>query len=119
MIRLTLDKKGYMPGDKLTGTMEWSNDGTVPKTVGVRLGWHTRGKGDMDSDVVEEIPFTPAASGNQRFSCTLPEGPYSFYGTLISLIWEVEGYMDDGMMSKEKSLAERILLTSDGKEVNI
>lgn len=80
----------FHPGDTVEGKTFWRLD-PPPETVELRLFWYTAGKGDRDVGIVESIPFAgPAAEDSRRFGLRLPEGPYSFSGKLISLVWAIE-----------------------------
>jgi len=78
------------PGDVVAGDASWRFD-AAPEAVELRLFWYTQGKGTQDVTVVDTARFdNPGAQGSRAFAFTLPEGPYSFSGKLISLIWALE-----------------------------
>ncbi len=87
----TLDHRtAYHPGDVVEGVAGWEFD-TPPTWVEVRLFWHTAGKGDADVRVVETTRFEGVPAVDARiFRFTLPAGPYSFSGRLITLRWSLE-----------------------------
>ena len=92
MIRLGLreNKTAFRPGETIAGAVLWEFD-TPPELAEVRLIWFTRGKGTEDGDTVATAAFdAPPAADTREFSFTAPNGPYSFSGTLIALIWAVE-----------------------------
>ena len=63
----------------------------VPRSLEARLFWFTRGKGTEDVGLVSTSVLTePRAQGERRVRFTLPDGPYSFSGRLISLVWAVD-----------------------------
>jgi hypothetical protein len=83
-------KEAFGPGDSMDGSVTWDLE-TVPDMVELRLIWFTKGKGDQDYGVVATEQFrSPRASEMRQFNFTLPTGPYSFSGRLISLIWALE-----------------------------
>jgi hypothetical protein len=83
-------RKTFEPGDTIAGTASWSVPG-VPRTAELRLLWYTRGKGTPDASVVEVAHFAaPRTSDSRDFSFTLPRGPYSFSGALVSVVWALE-----------------------------
>lgn len=89
-VSLDEGKSAFRPGEVVRGTASWSLD-APPEGVEVRLVWFTAGKGDRDVGVVATEPcLVPAGEGRQNFAFTLPDGPYSFSGTLVSLLWAVE-----------------------------
>jgi hypothetical protein len=72
------------------GRAWWQLD-RPPTEVVVRLFWYTQGKGTQDVGVVEELPWSaPGQQDHRTFQFRLPEGPFSFSGKLISLVWAVE-----------------------------
>ena len=80
----------FRPGDVVEGKAFWRLD-PPPESVELRLFWYTEGKGDQDVGIVETIPYAgPAAEDRRSFQLRLPEGPYSFSGKLISLVWAIE-----------------------------
>ena len=110
-------RTAYEPGEPITGRIEWSLDAsTSGGWLELRLLWHTEGKGTRDGNVVETLRINaPAATGEQDFAFTLPGGPYSFAGRLISLLWGLE------LVSSHKGEAERVELTvaPGGKAVQL
>jgi len=83
-------RRNFRPGETVPITCAWQLE-KQPKRVEVRLVWYTRGKGDSDVSVVQTVPFAqPRELGLERTELQLPEGPYSFSGKLISLVWAVE-----------------------------
>ena len=95
----------FLPGEVVEGTVSWQL--RIPaKTAELRLFWYTEGKGDQDLRVVETVTFAnPERQDRRGFSVRLPEGPFSFSGTLISLLWALEVVLDPG------SRADRLNLT--------
>jgi hypothetical protein len=91
-LTLTLngDRALYKPKEKLSGVAGWQLDRDV-RAVEVRLIWFTQGKGTQDVGVVDRRRWeTPRMMGQEKFEFTLPDGPQSFSGRLISLTWAVE-----------------------------
>ena len=92
MLRIDTDegRRWYLPGDTVSGRVSWSLEEPCD-TVELRLFWHTSGKGTEDVEIVDSLVFTEGGShGDRAFSFDLPLGPYSFSGSLITLIWAVE-----------------------------
>jgi hypothetical protein len=80
----------FEPGGRVTGVAAWSARRAAPG-MELRLSWATRGPGGRDFKIVETIPFRQALASERRpFILTLPLGPYSFRGSLISLEWMLE-----------------------------
>lgn len=89
-IQLRNNKTAFLPGDEATGTVSWHLDQS-PKALELRLFWYTKGRGISDTGIVESLRFeSPERDGHREFRFGLPEGPYSFNGTLISLLWALE-----------------------------
>lgn len=88
--------RSFEPKSTLSGTASWSVQNPLEE-VSLRLFWYTQGKGDQDVEIVAEERFrSPAQSERREFSFTLPEGPYSFSGKLISLLWALELIVQPG-----------------------
>ena len=84
------EQKAFRPGEEIAGAAGWELE-RAPKSAEVRLFWRTRGKGTEDVLVVEAISFPePQAAEARPFQFRTPDGPYSFSGKLISLIWALE-----------------------------
>ena len=89
-LETTDNQMAYLPGDAIGGIAVWQLDEEV-EAIEVRLFWYTQGKGTQDIGIVDTIRFDhPELEGGQPFSFSAPNGPYSFSGTLISLMWGVE-----------------------------
>ena len=89
-IVLNEDKAAFAPRETIRGTVRWSLDAGI-RHLELSLFWYTTGKGTRDVGVIETRQFDePGAVGWKDFSLTLPDGPYSFSGKLISLIWALE-----------------------------
>jgi hypothetical protein len=96
MIGLKGNRRAYAPGEEIAGAVRWERK-DAPSSAEVRLCWFTRGKGNEDAAVVETVSLESPRSGDTReFSFSAPEAPYSFSGTLISLIWVVELVLQPG-----------------------
>jgi hypothetical protein len=98
MIRLGLreNKTAFRPGETIAGAVLWELE-RAPRLAEVRLLWFTRGKGTEDGSIVETVKLgAPPAADTREFSFTAPNGPYSFSGTLIALLWAVEFVAEPG-----------------------
>ena len=90
VLALEEERTGFEPGAVLAGVAAWSAP-APPRGIELRLSWTARGKGGRDFRIVETLPFpAPRAAERRPFSLTLPAGPYSFVGTLVSLSWRLE-----------------------------
>ncbi|MBN1359498.1 MAG: hypothetical protein JW993_02850 [Sedimentisphaerales bacterium] len=112
-IDLHEDKTSYTPGETLRGAVRW-NSQTSPRRLDLSLLWYTSGKGTRDVGVIETIGIdNPGALGSQEFAFTLPDGPYSFSGTLISLVWAVELTCTPGAETVRREIA----VSPTGREI--
>jgi hypothetical protein len=86
----------FEPGETVHGEVAWELE-EEPSQVELRLFWYTEGRGDQDVGVVEVLPIAgPGIRDRRSFSFTLPSGPCSFSGTLISIVWAIELLADPG-----------------------
>lgn len=86
----------WLPGSMLEGTARWRLDDD-PVAIELRLIWVTSGKGTRDVELVERLRLDqPGSAGEQAFAFHLPEGPYTFSGTLVSLQWALELVVEPG-----------------------
>jgi len=93
MIELKLEKSSphYDIDEPIVGEVIWDELTTHCDLMELRLLWYTSGKGTRDLEVIARIALTkPGTSGKQRFQFDPPGGPYSFSGTLISIVWAIE-----------------------------
>lgn len=96
MIGLKGNRKAFAPGEEISGAVRWEREAS-PTAAEVRLCWFTRGKGNEDAAVVETVVFeAPQAGDTREFAFVAPEAPYSFSGTLVSLMWVVELVLQPG-----------------------
>lgn len=86
----------FLPGEMVEGTVSWQLDHPT-QTVELRLFWYTQGKGDQDVGVVSTVTFaSPELQDRRPFRVSLPDGPFSFSGKLISLAWALELVVEPG-----------------------
>ena len=104
MIDLHLNNLACHPGEQLIGCVSWYLE-KEPKKLEIRLFWYTKGKGTEDAMVVDATPVDLISQqGSQEFSFVLPKYPFSFSGTLISLIWAVEFIAEPSLESARKEI---------------
>jgi len=107
------DKAAFAPRETIRGAVEWNLDAN-PRRLDLSLFWYTSGKGTRDVGMVHSTQFdNPGASGSKEFSFTLPEGPFSFSGRLISLIWAIELTCSPG----SETTRREIIVSPTGKEI--
>jgi len=114
-LELADSKLKYRPGEALEGVAFWELD-AAPRSVEVRLFWRTQGKGTVDVEVVQALPFTGVGARDRRpFRFLLPRGPYSVSGSLVSVVWGVEVVAEPG----GDASSTEITLSSTGEEVRL
>jgi hypothetical protein len=112
-IVLNNDQTAFAPRATVEGTVQWNLDGN-PQCLELSLFWYTSGKGTRDVGMVETRRFDePGACGSKDFSFTLPAGPYSFSGKLISLIWALELTCSPG----SETIRREITVSPSGQEI--
>ena len=90
------NRKEFSPGDEIAGAALWELD-EAPESAEVSLVWNTRGKGTEDAEVAEIVYFdVPNAGDTRDFKLKIPNGPYTFSGKLISLVWALELVLQPG-----------------------
>jgi hypothetical protein len=112
-IALNENKATYSPRQAVQGRIAWSLSGD-PKHLELSLFWYTAGKGTRDVGVVGTMRLDyPGALGSKDFSFTLPEGPYSFSGKLVSLVWALELTSSPG----SETFRQEIIISPTGREI--
>lgn len=106
------DRTSFKPGETLPLSVLWALPET-PRSLEVRLFFHTRGKGTEDIQVAAVQPITANASaGEAAVKFLLPAAPYSFSGKLISVLWSVELVAQPG----DRATSCDFVLSPTGKE---
>ena len=112
-IALNEDRIAFAPRETIRGTAQWNLDAN-PRHLDLSLFWYTSGKGTRDVGVIETKRFDePGAYGSKDFSFTLPDGPYSFSGKLISLVWAIELTCSPG----SETVRREITISRTGQEI--
>jgi hypothetical protein len=121
----------FAPGELLEAVAEWTLD--VPAdAVALRLLWNTRHSGDENTSIRfedrgiidQERYLTPETSGRRHWPVQLPNGPYSFCGTLFSLVWALELVVEPGNNSCRFDITvaphgKDIILNAQGRPLEI
>ena len=79
----------FGPYDEIRGSVAWELE-TAPKSLELRLFWFTSGRGTPEAGVIEVKSLPASTRGEDQFSFTLPDSPFSFSGQLIRLNWALE-----------------------------
>ncbi len=108
-------RMNFEPGSEVEVYLDWDLDQEA-EAVELRLVWNTAGKGDTDVEVVDTQRFEyPSLRESRRATVVLPASPYSFSGTLVSLIWAFELIAMPEMISAR----QEIVIAPGGTEVQL
>lgn len=89
-INLSDPHPSFSPGQQIPVKLEWSLEKPTEK-IELRLVWNTVGKGDQDLSVEQTWRYLePRPEDYRTEMITLPEGPYSCSGKLLSVVWAFE-----------------------------
>jgi hypothetical protein len=112
-ITLRHDKTNFAPRETVEGALRWRLD-SQPRRIDVSLLWYTSGRGTQDVGVVETLTIEePNSVGSRDFAFTLPEGPYSFSGKLITVIWAIEATCSPG----DSTVRQQIVVSPTRNEI--
>lgn len=86
-------------GGTISGRIRVTADEMVTcRKLYVTIGWHTEGTGDTNSETAAELTLHEGEiySGEQEFpfKCQLPDGPISYAGHLLNVVWEIHAQLD-------------------------
>jgi hypothetical protein len=111
-IELADGRRDFKPGEPLAGLVSWSVNGAT--SAELRLFWYTRGKGTEDVGIVDTVVFPNPLTTDQRpFRFILPDGPFSFSGKLVSILWAIELILEPGSSVERRE----IVMSPSGREV--
>jgi hypothetical protein len=107
-------RSAFLPGEAIEVDVAWQLEEPAEQ-VELRLVWSTAGTGSRDLGVVGRRALGAGRSGGKRERLRLPESPYSFSGTLISLRWNLELVVDGGRSSTQLGL----VIAPERREVSL
>ena len=114
-INIDAERTAFRPGESVNGSIAWALP-VAPAQVSLELFWATRGKGTVDSEVVQSKQIKqPAAAGEEQFSLAIPNGPYSFSGKLVSLLWGLRLIIHPSQEQTQVNLT----VSPTGQEINL
>jgi hypothetical protein len=112
-ISLRQDKTDYAPHETVAGDIRWRLEAS-PRRIEISLLWYTSGKGTRDVGVIGTLAIDePNSVGTKDFAFTLPEGPYTFSGKLISLVWAIEATCSPG----DNTVRQQIVVSPTRQEI--
>jgi hypothetical protein len=112
-ITLRQDQTDFAPHERVEGGIQWRLPDS-PRRIEVSLLWYTSGKGTRDIGVIETLTIdNPNSVGSRDFAFTLPEGPYTFSGKLISLTWAIEATCSPG----DTTVRQQIVVSPTRREI--
>jgi hypothetical protein len=79
---------------RVKGSVIWTSEGKPPQALIIMLAWRTEGPEQTNSRVLQKLrhELAPATAGSVTtlFDFEIPaDGPISYDGTLIRIVWEV------------------------------
>jgi len=89
-VKLLDSRDCWKPGETVKAEVTWQDEEGAEE-LEVSVLWSTRGRGDEDKDVVAtESIHAPGSSGSRRVEFDLPQGPWSYRGKMIEIVWQVD-----------------------------
>jgi hypothetical protein len=96
VITITLDRNVLTAGETVAGTATWQPDRPVnPRAIVISAAWRTEGRGDTSRGHAGEVRFPVGPEGfpplvTLPFQFVLPpDGPISYDGKIIRILWEL------------------------------
>ena len=117
-ISLFLNEEMVTAGDRLSGKLSYITQET-PKQVKVELCWYTEGRGTRDRKVIDTCSLDPE---QLTFGVPVPftvqtphEGPITYNGSLLRIIWEVKAIVVfPGMLAKKEEQTQLVSVICRG-----
>ncbi|WP_432560210.1 hypothetical protein [Granulicoccus sp. GXG6511] len=96
-------REPFVVGQEISGVVTWDpRDVTRGRGFEITVGWRTEGRGDTDRGTISSVrtPFSdgqPTAVTKFPFRFVLPpDGPVTYHGRLLRVIWSVNARVDVG-----------------------
>ena len=108
MISVKIDDDMVMAGEFLTGRVYWS--GRRPRRIIVAAVWETEGEANRVRGVGRAMEHVPrGAEETFPFRLLIPhEGPITFNGELVSVVWKLKVRVDQRGLDEFEELALRV-----------
>lgn len=104
-------------GETVRGVVRWAPEEKMPRGIDVELTYHTEGRGDLDRKVVARARHDIVegeGAGELPFELVVPvDGPISYDGRLMRVIWTVTASLDM-RLARDPSSAEVITVFPRG-----
>ncbi|NDJ54778.1 MAG: hypothetical protein GYB68_17045 [Chloroflexi bacterium] len=94
-IQVSVSESKFKPGDTVSASVSlYANEDVNAKDTTVELIWYTEGKGDRDEGIIESMvihsgDWSSGQSLSETVGFTLPEGPWSYRGHFITILWAI------------------------------
>jgi len=111
-ITLVDEQVAFDPGSECVGKVGW-NLPSAPEKVQLKLLWKVSSEAPDDTDILETVDLDhPYAQEARGFRFVLPEGPYSFNGQVLDLVWSLELVITLG---REKLVQQKEIVIAPGR----
>lgn len=92
---IILEQATVAVGDRISGQLSYPDTAeTLPEQITVALSWHIEGRGIKERQTLDPLVLDPQqfyAGYPMPFSLEVPcEGPITYHGSLLHILWEVQ-----------------------------
>lgn len=115
------ETKLFRPGESVRGTVTvYPQESFACAHLYLRLIWHTEGRGTQHKETVQEADlfqgeFMASMPQTYDFQFDIPNGPWSYDGHYISIIWKVEAQLDVSW-ARDPKISQPFLLQPAGRQ---
>jgi len=103
MIRIALSDTTVRNGEHVKGSVTWEAEGKTPRKIEVACRWRVEGRGRTREEIVASHESHESVI---PFDFEIPkEGPLTYHGTLLRIIWEIAANADLPMARDESAVA--------------
>jgi hypothetical protein len=114
-IQIADGRTNFCSGQAVAGEVTWSLP-KAPDEVVLELLWTTRGKGTVDTRIVQAVRYAkPLAQDSRAFDLPLPHTPVSFNGKLVSVVW----YLRLLARPSNEQAQLKIIISPTGQEMEL
>jgi hypothetical protein len=113
-IEFPLNVKEFAPGDTVEGIARWSIGKKAEQGL-LNLFWYVEQRDGPHIFPVQSLAIAHVSeSAEFSFSLDLPEGPFSYKGSLFEVQWAIELLIEPGILD----VREKIVLAPDRKPLS-